>query len=417
MKNPYQGKQAGRNIFITIALIAIGVFIWNAYISPLMAFGDAVNIKNTGSCTFTCFLTGINNDASFTVSPGQTKTVSLPNIGGIYQGACYDPSKYVHGNSATYTAINTANSFTYNLNIPQTNCIGTTTTQATGTTQAGGSTWTGQCGLSGFDTNKDCNISKAEWQVAADLKEELCWGTTLSPYCADYTQRCWLAVNNAYSNNILYYPCDFGTQTDCNTAALYDVDKNCQIQTAEYTKAVSDRNAGIITANCLQVVIAGYQNWALRQQAYTGCSFSGCTDSQLWAFDANKDNKISITELDMCQVSSVLCYPRCVLEYNKNLVTTTLPYGVTTTLPYGVTTTTLTSNCFTSWYYAQALGAGSCIQTQFCNYNGVPTVYQTEQLCKNANPSNIDAKLIGLIIIGVVVIGIAVYYNKKGGKK
>jgi hypothetical protein len=338
MKNPYDGKNAGRNILITMALIAIGVFVWNTYISPLMAFGDAVNIKNTGSCTFTCFLTNVNNDATFTVNPGQTKTVSLPNIGGIYQGACYDPSKYVNGNPSTYTAINTANSFTYNLNIPQTNCVGTTTTQGQTTTTLSGGSYA--CTVASYDTNQDCIINTAEYENAAELDDQYCWGTDTS-HCADFHQNCYLKILGAYSYHlnpnqgspptVRYSPCTFGSVLDCNTATGYDTDHNCQIQTAEYNKATTDKNNGVITTNCYNVVLAGYQNWALRSQAYTGCTFTGCTDSQLWAFDANNDDKISLSERDMCQVSSVLCYPRCVLEYNKNLVTTTLPHGVTTT--------------------------------------------------------------------------------------
>jgi hypothetical protein len=124
-----------KGLFLVVLVLAIVTAL--AYFLSVLNFGEAVTIKNTGTCVFTCFITGVNNDASFTVAPGVTKSVSLPNVGGIYKGACYDPAVYVNGQTSTYQAIDTSKNFGYTFSITTQNCQGTTTTTLGGNTCAG----------------------------------------------------------------------------------------------------------------------------------------------------------------------------------------------------------------------------------------------------------------------------------------
>jgi hypothetical protein len=406
MKNPYEGKKAGRNIIITIALIALSVFLWNAYISPLMAFGDAVNIKNTGSCTFTCFLTNVNNDASFTVSPGQTKTISLPNIGGIYKGACYDPMVYVHGVSSTYTEIDTARGFTYNFNIPQTNCVGTTTTTQTGTYQS--------CKPEDYDADRNCIIDTNEYNLVSDMDLD-CSGSQ----CANFHQNCYLKILGAYSYHlnpnqgspptVRYTPCDFGSATDCSNAMGYDSNKDCFITTAEYNKASTDKNNQVITDNCYQKVLTGYQAWALNSQKYAGCSFTTTTTQGVTTTRVTTTNPPTTTLANTCesagyysnQLSGFSCTQIYVPILSKNCYSCNVP------------PTTMPPNCFTAWTYVQIIGdaQGTCVNQQFCNYAGSPVTYATKEACDSANtsPSNIWP----IIVLGGLIAVALIFYLKK----
>jgi hypothetical protein len=387
MKNPYVGKYAGRNILITLALIVLGV--WAFSIIPL---GASPGLCNTGSSPIQGLF---GNGNQFTLQPGECRGF---DSGSVIEGRAFcsgsnyyigsnlvssyvwtDPNTFVYFKNAVCGGVES--SYPYKIcesNYPKVNqlqcagSVGTTTTQAVTTTLSGS---LGACKPEDYDSDKNCIIDTTEYNRVSDL-DLACSGSQ----CADFHQNCYLKILGAYSYHlnpsqgspptVRYSPCSFGSVLDCTTATGYDVDKNCQIQTAEYNKAAADKNNGIITTNCYNIVKAGYENWALRSQAYLGCTFSGCTDSQLWAFDANHDNKISISELDMCQASSVLCYSRCVLEYNKNLVTTTLPTGVTTT--------TLKDN--------------------------------------NNNGWNLTNQQIGIIIISLVFLVLAVYYSGLGKK-
>jgi hypothetical protein len=299
MKNPYDGKNAGRNILITIALIAIGLFLWNTYISPLMAFGDAVNIKNTGSCTFTCFLTNVNNDASFTVKPGQTKTVSLPNIGGIYQGACYDPSKYVNGNPSTYTAINTANSFTYNFNIPQTNCVGTTTTQIVTTTQ-GGSCKT----VSSYDLNDDCIIDSGE---ANDAWQDYQNGV-LSWTCYKPVEQAFATQNEITNCNAIPEVCD---------ANVYDTRKDCYLEPDEGATMPSDYASGKISIDCYHTLQNIYIN---------RIKISNCVPTVAPRKD-NDASCIASTECISLNCNNNVCCNSGTCGYNNHCYQFSLPNG------------------------------------------------------------------------------------------
>jgi hypothetical protein len=402
MKNPYDGKNAGRNILITIALIAIGLFLWNTYISPLSVTYSSNWVRVTVSNPSGAKLSGVyvqiekmNNvfidKIVYTNSYGEADFKGPGTNGAWPDNARFDGVVHCGGEIKTfsgYTDPSTGNIVTRSVTCP---CAGQYNCNSVTTTTLGNSPYcTDSDG--GKDYNKKGTITYFDGYT--QTKTDFCTGANkeLSEYYCN-------GNSAAATTTICSQACVDGACITCSDSKLqvFDLNNNCVIDSYEVQLAYASLSAGTTTQACVSRIQALYLA-ASGNANYPSCT-PGTTHGPTTTFNPTTTHGPTTTIPSTCEMAGYSS------SNTGNCASVIVPILNRNCFNCG--------NCFNAWTYLPATdGAqGICINKQFCNYAGSPVTYATKELCDSANtkPSN----LLPIIVLGGLIAVGLIYYVKK----